>query len=198
MSATEDELDALGTLSLESPPERESETDTETGRHNVDLVLDARAEPVPLYVDDAPLEAGHDGDDLGQLTAVKFGAGSEERLLTLLAPSDLVQSSHGFLIRDIGDASETNWAKSCELCGEPLKPPANEWVCEVASDPGTPEWADCQCNWCFYRRLWERGEYRPHGGRPAKRCGTQECKRKAARARAKGGHVTETPLRVAG
>lgn len=143
----------------------------------------------------APLAMGHDGDDSGQLTSVKFrldGNGDQARLLASLAPADMLQSGHGFLIRDIGTTRKTFWRTTCELCGTALAPPAAEgWLCELGCQPGSTEWDQCRCNWCLLRGQWLRGEYRPKGGRPAKRCNAPECKRKAARERKRRQRIRE-------
>lgn len=132
----------------------------------------------------APLAMGHDGDDTGQLTRLKLridGNGDQTRLLASLAPADMMQSGHGFQIRDMGATPKTVWRTTCELCGVALALPAAEgWLCELGCQPGTEEWDQCNCNWCLIRGQWLRGEFRPMGGRPAKRCGTPECKRRAA------------------
>jgi hypothetical protein len=95
----------------------------------------------------------------------------------------MLTSGHGFMVRDLGSPPKTEWPRNCELCNEPLLPPADEWICEVGNQPGSPGWSACACNWCLLRGLWLRGDYRPKGGRPAKRCGRPECTRKAARER---------------
>lgn len=146
--------------------------------------------------DQPPLVMGHDGDDTGMLGTVKFradGNGDPQRALALLAPQDMLNSGHGFMVRSASAQPVTT--AHCEICGDPLIASADGWVCEF-TDPLTL----CGCNACLYRAMWLRGEYRPKGGRPAKRCGTAECKRKAARERQrksraakKAGGVTETP-----
>lgn len=143
----------------------------------------------------APLTMGHDGDDSVQLTSVKFrldGNGDQARLLASLAPADMLQSGHGFLIRDIGTTRKTFWRTTCELCGTALAPPAAEgWLCELGCQPGSTEWDQCGCNWCLIRGQWLRGEYRPRGGRPAKRCNASDCKRKAAQERKRRQRIRE-------
>lgn len=144
------------------------------------------------------LQMGSDGDDIGKLTKVKVrvdGNGDPERTLAQLAPHDMLDSGHGFVVRSADPAPKTEWATDCEVCGDPILPSAGEWICEF----GEPM-MDCQCNACLYWGMWLRGEYRPRGGRPAKRCGTAECNRKAARERQrksraarKARGVTETP-----
>ncbi|WP_420879810.1 hypothetical protein [Rhodococcus sp. (in: high G+C Gram-positive bacteria)] len=162
-TATDDLMVSLGDTSLPEPEESQDRWHDE---------------------DRAPLVMGHDGDDTGPLTKQKFridGNGDEKRLLALLAPTDMMQSGHGFAIRDIGAAPKTTWRTTCELCGTALPlPAADGWVCELDCEPGTREWDTCRCNWCLIRGQWLRGEFRPKGGRPAKRCGTPECKRRAA------------------
>ncbi len=152
------------------------------------ITLDATDQP--------PLVMGDDGDDTGRLTKVKFradGNGDQERALALLAPQDMLDSGHGFMVRSANSQPET--AARCEMCGDPLIASADGWMCEF-TEPLTP----CGCNACLHRGMWLRGEYRPKGGRPAKRCGTEECNRKAARDRQrksraarKKASVTETP-----
>jgi hypothetical protein len=135
--------------------------------------------------DEALLVMGDDGDDTGRITKVKFrvgGNGDAERTLAALAPRDLMSSGHGFLIRDPGEPPKTDWRTTCEVCGDPLPPPAaGEWFCQFREKK--PASAMCNCNWCLHYQMWLRGEYRPRGGRPAKRCGTRECTKKAARER---------------
>lgn len=176
MNAVEDFLQSLGDVSLEK-----SGIDAATEDAPLTTVKD------PHEVNRAPLVFGHDGDDTGQRTRIKFrvdGNGDQDRLLAELAPSDMLQSGHGFLIRDVGTAPKTPWRTTCELCGTALAQPAAEgWICELGCIPGTQEWDQCGCNWCLLRGQWMRGEYRPRGGRPAKRCGTRECTTRAARER---------------
>jgi len=195
-----------------SPPPADAIGLKEIEFNNVDDIDTRRCTPsqhqdrdIP---DESPMQMGDDGDDIGKLTKIKFridGNGDTERQLNLLAPVDMLQSGHGFMVRDLGERPRSDWAKSCELCGMQLLPPAGEWVCEVGNLPGSAEWDTCSCNWCLLRGQWLRGEYRPRGGRPAKRCGTAECTRKAAtarqrksRANRKARSVTETPLKVEG
>lgn len=151
--------------------------------------------------DESPFVIGDDGDDTGQATKVKFridGNGDAERTLAALAPSDLLSSGHGFLVRDLGEPPKTHWRATCEVCGDPLPPPAaGEWLCQFSESK--PASLMCNCNWCLHYQMWLRGDYRPRGGRPAKRCGTKECARKAAserkrksRAARKGG-VSQKP-----
>ena len=99
-----------------------------------------------------------------------------------MAPGDMLPSGHGYMVRDLGAAPTTEWRQTCEVCGEHLPPPAaGEWVCQFHEEkPGS---VLCNCNWCLHYQMWLRGEYRPRGGRPAKRCGTKECSRRAARDR---------------
>ncbi|MBS1692267.1 MAG: hypothetical protein JST91_08600 [Actinobacteria bacterium] len=162
--------------------------------------------PLPLSeIDEVPGESplliGSDGDDIGQQTKVKFrvdGNGDPERQLALFVPYDMLASAHGYLIQDLGDRPKTMPRDECELCGSPIIAKADEWLCEL----GVRE-DQCECNWCLLRGQWMRGEYRPSGGRPAKRCGTEDCKRRAARERKRRQRereradregVTETPL----
>ncbi|SLI45987.1 Uncharacterised protein [Mycobacteroides abscessus subsp. massiliense] len=167
------------------------------------IALDATDQP--------PLVMGDDGDDTGRLVKVKIrvdGNGDAERTLAQLAPRDMLDSGHGFLVRSADPAPKTVWATNCEVCGGPLLPPASEWFCQLGNfgrsaepdGPFLPASTSCDCSWCIHYQLWLRGEYRPRGGRPAKRCGTAECKRKAnrdrqrkSRAARKARDVTETP-----
>ncbi|AFR50026.1 hypothetical protein KTR9_3391 [Gordonia sp. KTR9] len=97
---------------------------------------------------------------------------------------DLLNSGHGYQIRDVDSRPKTTWATRCEICGESLPmPDAGEWVCELGAEPDSEDWAVCQCSWCLIRGQWLRGEYRPKAGRPPKRCGTADCKRRAATVR---------------
>lgn len=161
--------------------------------------------------DEAPLVMGDDGDDTGKLTKIKFridGNGDTERMLDQLAPQDMLDSGHGFMVRTQTVQPKTEWRTTCEVCGDPILAAANEWLCQLGhfgqsvepNGPFRPASALCNCNWCLHYQMWLRGEYRPQGGRPAKRCGTAECKRKAARERQrrsraarKAQDVTETP-----
>lgn len=152
--------------------------------------------------DEAPLVMGDDGDDTGKLTKTKFridGNGDTERVLAQLVPQDLLESGHGFMVRTQLVAPKTEWRQTCEVCGDPILAAADEWFCQLGR-PLRPASALCNCNWCLHYQMWLRGEYRPKGGRPAKRCGTAECKRKAARERQrksraarKARDVTDTP-----
>ncbi|UTT48919.1 hypothetical protein [Rhodococcus gordoniae] len=167
-NAVEDYLPSLGNASLE-------------------LVTTEGAEDRNGEEHRAPLEMGHDGDDDGQPEKIRYrlngprsGSGDTDELPSLLAPSDLMQSGHGFQIREFGARPKTEWRTTCELCGVALTPPADDWVCELGSPSGGEEWGRCECNWCLLRGQWMRGEFRPKGGRPAKRCGTRECTRRAA------------------
>ncbi len=137
---------------------------------------------------------GNDGDDIGKLTKVKFrvdGNGDLERLMASMAPADLMQSGHGFLVRSMGGRPKTVWPTSCELCGSTIIAPAEEWLCQLGNfgevvEPDGPfrsASTTCNCNWCLHYQMWLRGEYRPKGGRPAKRCGSSDCKKIAARNR---------------
>ena len=120
--------------------------------------------------DESPLVMGDDGDDAGARTKVKFrvdGNGDPDRTLAAMAPGDMLASGHGYMVRDLGEAPTTEWRQTCEVCGEHLPPGS----------------VLCNCNWCLHYQMWLRGEYRPRGGRPAKRCGTKECSRMAARDR---------------
>jgi len=153
------------------------------------------------YDDESPLVVGDDGDDTGQITKVKFridGNGDAERTLAALAPRDLMSSGHGFMVRDLGEPPKTDWRQTCEVCGDPLPPPAaGEWFCQFREEK--PASVMCNCNWCLHYQMWLRGEYKPRGGRPAKRCGTKECTRKAASERqrksraARKGRVSQKP-----
>lgn len=132
--------------------------------------------------DEAPLVMGDDGDDAGKLTKAKFridGNGDPERMLAQLAPQDMLDSGHGFMVRTQTVQPRTEWRTTCEVCGDPILAAAGEWLCELGRLASTL----CNCNWCLHYQMWLRGEYRPRGGRPAQRCGTAECKRKAARER---------------
>lgn len=113
--------------------------------------------------------------------------------------ADLQSANHGFLIRE-QQRPKTLWRTTCEICDGALPLIYEEWVCELGSEPGTVEWWCCECGWCQLRGQWLRGEYRPRGGRPPKRCGTAECNRKAARIRqsksraARKAQVSQKPL----
>ena len=138
------------------------------------------------YDDESPLVVGGDGDDVAAFTRTKLrvdGNGDQEKTLAALAPGDLSQSGHGFVVRSLGDPPKTEWRQTCEVCGDPMLPLSGTWVCEVGHQAGSSGWNSCRCNWCLLRGLWLRGQYRPQGGRPAKRCGTAECTRKANRER---------------
>lgn len=121
--------------------------------------------------DEAPLRAGDDGDDYGT------PRDSQE-------VADMVASGHGFLVREVTRRVERSTA--CEVCGEPLPGPSDagtDWLCQFDDSLRTPASLTCNCNWCRSYQAYIRGEYRPRGGRPAKRCGSAECKRIAARDR---------------
>ncbi|MEV4635252.1 hypothetical protein AB0J79_18665 [Rhodococcus coprophilus] len=169
-NAVEDYLPSLGNASLELATTEDTE-DRNGEEHR------------------ASLEMGHDGDDDGQPEMIRHRLNgprngnddTEDEPPSLLAPSDMMQSGHGFQIRDLGARPKTEWRTTCELCGDPLPPPAADgWICELGSLPGSEEWGRCECNWCLLRGQWMRSEFRPKGGRPAKRCGTPECTRRAA------------------
>lgn len=201
--AAEDYMTPVGGLSLEPPPGDLTERSIrEIGVINVDRELAPKL-PDPNYEPyRAPLEAGSDGDDIGKQTKVKFrvdGNGDPERLLAQLAPADMLQSGHGFLIRDAGEPPKTIWRTSCEVCGSALPLPGAEgWVCEFGAQPGSADWDQCQCNWCLLRGQWLRTQYRPRGGRPAQRCGTAECTRYANRERKRKQRLNERQVAVAG
>jgi hypothetical protein len=174
IAATEDQLPSLGDSDL---ADFYTQTQVEPA-----LVVPAGLDQ---YYDEAPLVMGDDCDDVGPRTKVKFrvdGNGDPERTLAATAPGDLLSSGHGFLVRDLGEPPKTDWRTTCEVCGDPLPPSAaGEWFCQFRENK--PASAMCNCNWCLHYQMWLRGEYKPRGGRPAKRCGTKECAKKAARGR---------------
>jgi hypothetical protein len=160
-----------------------------------------RSKGLDSAYDESPLVMGDDGDDVGPRTKVKIrvdGNGDPERTLAAMAPGDLLSSGHGYLVRDLGAAPTTEWRQTCEVCGDHLPPPAaGEWFCQFREDK--PASVMCNCNWCLHYQMWLRGEYRPRGGRPAKRCGARECTRKAGSERqrksreARKGAVSQKP-----
>lgn len=184
--AVEDYLPSLGNASLELVT-TEDTTDRNGEEHR------------------ASLEMGHDGDDEGSPEKISYRlnvprSGNddvEDERPTLLAPSDLMQSGHGFQICDLGARPKTEWRTTCEQCGVALTPPADDWFCELENLPGNVEWDRCECNWCLLRGQWMRGEFRPKGGRPAKRCGTPECTRRAARERKRQQRARDKARKVA-
>lgn len=157
------------------------------------LLTFSRPEGLDSYgPDETPILGGDDGDDNGEES--EHGYGSP-------ALFDMVQAGHGFLIKSTGLAPKLPRLQDCETCGAPIPlPGADDWVCELGSLPGSLDWDICGCNWCLHRRLWLQERYSPNGGRPAKRCGSADCKRIAAaerqrkrRTARKSGSVTETP-----
>lgn len=66
----------------------------------LDEVTDVDDRGKKRVVEQAPLVTGV-GNDVGQLTKIKFrvdGNGDQERLVASLAPADMIQSGHGFMI----------------------------------------------------------------------------------------------------
>jgi hypothetical protein len=163
-----DDFDAAGNVGtrLEAP-----QTDRDhIGVDGLVRVPGLGADPTPTFkAKGEHLHIGDDGDDIGR----------PARDQTV---GDMLDSGHGFLVRDLGEPPKTNWRTTCEVCGDPLPPSAaGEWFCQFVEDK--PASAMCNCNWCLHYQMWLRGEYKPNGGRPAKRCGTKECTKKAARER---------------
>jgi hypothetical protein len=157
------------------------------------------AAPRPTF-NDEKLERGDISDPVRISRLPKLGPGDDaaaERAIGAQAIVDLTQANQGFLVHDLGTPHKTVWRTTCEVCDNPLPLPQEDgWVCERGNEPGSALWSLCNCNWCLIRGQWLRGEYRPRGGRPPKRCGTAECTRTANRERqrrhraAKAGNIS--------
>ncbi|PQE02562.1 hypothetical protein CYL16_03300 [Mycobacterium sp. EPG1] len=147
----------------------------------------------PTSDNEPPLEMGHDGDDLGKRES-----------MSQVAIRDMLNSGHGYTVRGLG-TMKTVHRTTCEVCGGPLPTPAGDdgidWLCQYDDDLQTPASVFCNCPWCLSYADFLQGKYRPRGGRPAKRCHSAECKRKAAaeRKRKQRGKATPaTPTVVSG
>ncbi len=204
MTATEDELDRLGD---------ELEPDLPEGFEPEDMP------PPEIPAEFASLEDGTGLFSSPGETAPYMGEPDDGEVAHRVKPSilrgsrrnratgDLLNAGHGFLIRTY-ETPKTEQATDCEVCGRLLLPAADEWFCESVGPDGehVPASSTCRCNWCLHYQQWLRGEYRPKGGRPAKRCGLSDCERLAARHRQRKSRaarkarrcVTETPQLVGG
>lgn len=168
----------------------------------VDEVIDIDDSGRKRVVEQAPLALGD--NEPGQLTKVKLrvdGNGDQERLIASLAPADMMQSGHGFMVDDRRSRPwKTAKRTHCAHCGGPLpKPDVSNYVCEfdpeatelelslVGSDqsaddrrgwPGkrsAPLRPGCQCSGCILRHLVFNGDER-NKGQPRKVC-SDECGR---------------------
>lgn len=127
----------------------------------------ADATPIFKARGEQVLDIGHDGDDLGR------PARDEE-------VGDMLDSGHGFLVRDVKPATPRTYRPTCEICAGPLPMPAEEgWFCQYY-DESRPASMDCNCAWCLTYQAYMTGKYKPKGGRPRKRCGGKECETEAA------------------
>lgn len=148
-------------------------------------------------VEQAPLEPGQAADDLGQQTRIKFridGNGDQDRMLASLAPADMMQAGHGYLIDDRSTPWKTARRMGCANCGGPLpRPKVDQYVCEfdpeatelelslIGIDQGPDDRAvwpgrrsvpfgrGCQCSGCILRHLVANGDER-NRGQPRKAC----------------------------
>jgi hypothetical protein len=116
------------------------------------------------------LDVGNDGDDVG-------------RKHTDQGIADMLDSGHGFLVREVGKP-KTVGRVTCEVCDGPLPTPGNDpdWLCQYY-DETRPASLLCNCSWCRSYQDYLAGRYKPRGGRPRQRCGAKECDRQAAKLR---------------
>ena len=130
---------------------------------------------------EAPLMMGDDGDDVGR-------SGHHQ------AVGDMLDSGHGFLVRNAPAAPKTVWRETCEVCGDPLPTPGDDpdWLCQYY-DETRPASLTCNCAWCLRYQDYLAGKFRPQGGRPRKRCGNKACDREADRLRKRRDRGAELP-----
>lgn len=132
-----------------------------------------------------PLQMGDDGDDIGKREPV-----------SQVAVRDMLNSGHGYTVRDLGTVKAVH-RTDCEVCKGPMPTPAGDdeidWLCQYDDTLQTPASVFCNCPWCLAYTDYLQGKYRPRGGRPAKRCRSADCNRKAAAERKRKQRGKATP-----
>lgn len=149
-------------------------------------IEDDEADPEPSETDseESPEPSSQPEDDGDEIGTPKRSGGI----------LDIVDSGHGFRVFSVDTPKEL--PTTCEVCGGPilaLSQDGIDWLCQYDDDLKTPASIACNCAWCLSYKAYLAGRYRPQGGRPAKRCGSADCKRKAARDRKRKQRGTYTP-----
>jgi hypothetical protein len=211
------DLDALALAERDPQPEltqpRVEWTDSRFG------TMDSAGEWTPAAPEglarnshEAALSMGTDGDDFGRRVKVKIridGNGDHERTMRELAPIDLMQSGHGFMIDNQRSRPwKTAPRTHCAHCGGPLPDPdVSKYRCEI--DPHASEielslvgeigqgpddragypfdnrkpryFKGCQCGGCTLRNFVTKGWERGQG-QPRKYC-SDPCRKQFDNAR---------------